>query len=113
MEGINLDGGWLLLYPGDLQPIFENGFHFVFVGGLAIDAHDGFGSTEADQQPAAILKLELKTIYSDKFSYFQAADCGGLCIENHPFARLAITAEESIHAVIKIFIPQFFEKHLE
>ena len=52
------------------------------MGGLAIYAHDGFGPTKADQQPATIFEFELETIYRNEFDDFQPADRVRVCAAN-------------------------------
>src|SRR5512141_1836017 len=74
-----------LFYSGNFESIIQNCFDLISVHGFAIDAHDRFGSTETDEQPAAILEFELKTVHGDEFGHFQAAESLGVIFEDQFF----------------------------
>ena len=60
--GVGERQGLRLPDAGYFESILQDGLHFVFVSGLAVDAHDGFGAAEADEQPAAVFEFELEAV---------------------------------------------------
>ena len=84
---------YLHCYPGDFQAVLQDGLHLILVRRLAVDPHDRFGAAETDQQPAAILQLELEAIDGDQFGHFQAAEGFRFRVEDHLLAALAVSAE--------------------
>lgn len=60
----------ILFDSRNFQAIFQDGFDFVAVRGLAVDPHDRLGAAESDEQPATIFKIEFEPIHGDQFGHF-------------------------------------------
>jgi hypothetical protein len=59
-----------LFQTSNLQSILEDRLHQFLVGGLTVDAHDGFRAGKSDQHPTAIFEFELESIHCHQFGHF-------------------------------------------
>src|SRR5262245_37391745 len=79
---------WVLPDSRHLQTILQNCLDLVLMCSFAIHAHDGLRSTKTDEQPAAVLQLELESIYGNELGNLQATQCFWFRLEDHFFPGL-------------------------